>query len=208
MVGGSDREVALPIPGTIPEIVRFPSRIPTSLFRIDVVKAVLLALIEAHAVEDKKFGLCPKVRRIRDAAPCEILLRLAGDMPWIAIVALLGDRVHNVTHQHQRRHFRKRVHEIATGIRLQQHVALMDPRPGPYGGTINSKACLERGFGELLDGIGNVVPQSRNVGETEIQYPGFMFLGEIEDTVGVRHWAPLHAGAGCYNRSRVRNRRV
>src|SRR5438270_13980391 len=60
MVGGSDREVALPIPATIPEVVRFPSRIPTSLFAIDVVKPYCLGSSKRKLLKQKNSACSPK----------------------------------------------------------------------------------------------------------------------------------------------------
>ncbi len=51
----------------------------------------------------------------------------------------------------------------------------------------------KRGFRQLLDGIGNVVPQPRNIGETQVENLGVVLLCELEYGLGISHENSLPA---------------
>ena len=70
------------------------------------------------------------------------------------------------------------------GIGNQQHVALVDRRPAADAGAVHAEAFFERRLAQLVDGIGNVVLQSRQVGEAEIEQLGFVLLRELQDGFG------------------------
>ena len=67
MVGGRHREIAFLVARTVSLVVLLAARIPAPFFRVDEVKAVLLALIEAHVVEDKELGLGAEVSGVSQA---------------------------------------------------------------------------------------------------------------------------------------------
>src|ERR1035441_3127951 len=57
VIGGCHGEVAFAVARAVAEIVLFPARVPAAFFGVDEIKAVLLALVEAHVVEYEKFRL-------------------------------------------------------------------------------------------------------------------------------------------------------
>src|SRR5579862_4756287 len=105
MIGWRDREIALSVARPVAEIVLGPARVPAALLGVDVVKAVLLALVEAHIVEDEKFGLGAKVGGVGDAGRSQVDLGFPRNVARIAVVGLLGDRVGHIADQYQRRNF-------------------------------------------------------------------------------------------------------
>ena len=118
VIGRCDRKVALAIARAVAEIVLFPARVPAALLGVDVVKAVVFALIEAHVVEDEELGLGAKIRGVGDAGRSEIRLGLARNVAGIAVVALLGDRIDDVADQHQCRHFGEGIEQVRAGSGL------------------------------------------------------------------------------------------
>ena len=67
VVGGRNRKIAFPVAGAVAEIVLFPARVPAAFFGVDEIKAVLLALIEAHVVEDEELGFGAEVGGVGDS---------------------------------------------------------------------------------------------------------------------------------------------
>jgi hypothetical protein len=54
------------------------------------------------------------------------------------------------------------------------------------------KAFLERIFGQLVDGIRNVLPQAWQVREPEVEQLGSVLFRELQDGLWISHWeAPL-----------------
>ena len=174
VIGGRNGEISLFVARAIAEIVRFPSRIPAALFGVDVIKPVLLALIESDIVEDEELRFGAKVRCLGDAGGSQIHFGLACDVTGIAIIALLRDRIDDVANHHQGWHLGKWIKKMELGVRLQQHVALVNPRPRPNGRSVNPKASLKRLLSQSRNRIRNVMPQSRDVGEAEVENLGIV----------------------------------
>ncbi len=107
-------------------------------------------------------------------------------------------------------------------VRLEQHVALVDAGPAANRRTVNAETFFERRLRQLLDGIGNVMPQPGNVGEAQIENLRVVLPRELENSllgIGISHENSLPGSdslqrsgerlrrilqqrAGCYNRSR------
>ena len=77
------------------------------------------------------------------------------------------------------------------GIGNQQHVAFVDRRPAADRRAVHAEAFFEGIFGQLVDGIGNVLPQSGQVGEAQIEHLGSVFLGELQNGLCISHWLLL-----------------
>ena len=146
MVGGSHREVSFAIAGPIPEIVRFPSRIPTPFLGVDVVKAGVCILIEANVIEDEELGFGAEIGGIGDARVFQVQLGLARDPARVAIVMLARDRIDNVAGHHQRPGFIERVDVCGAGVRDQQHIAFIDRRPSANARPVDAKARFKGAF--------------------------------------------------------------
>src|ERR1700722_7489267 len=95
VVGGRNRKISLAVTRTVSQIIFFAAGIPASLFSVNVIKAVLLALIKAHVVEDEELGLSSEVGGVGDSAGAQIKFCLARNVARIAVVALLG---HGIDH--------------------------------------------------------------------------------------------------------------
>jgi len=115
---------------------------------------------------------------------------------------------------------------MKVGVGLEQHVTFLDGCPAADGRAINTETFFEGRLRQLLDGIGNVVPQAGNVGEAQVENLGVVLLGEFENGlyfgIGGSHENTLPGSdslqrlgerlrrlpqaAGCYNRRVERNR--
>ena len=143
MIGGRHREVTFLVAGTVAKIVLHAAGIPASLFCVDEVEAVLLTLIEADIVEDEELSFGAEVGGVCNAGRAQVHFGLAGNVARVAIVALLGDRVNNVAHHHQRGHLREGVEHVRIRVRHEQHIALVNGRPAANGRAVHTKALFE-----------------------------------------------------------------
>ena len=185
MVGRRHREIAFLVARAITEIVFHAARVPAAFFRVDEVEPVLLALIEAHIVKNKELRLGTEICGIRQAGRAEIHLRLPGNVAGIPVVALFGYRINDVRHHHQGWRFGEGIEHVGAGIGNQQHVALVNGGPAANGGAIHAEALFKRIFRELVNGVGNVVPQAGEVGEAEVEQLDSIFLHELHHGLGI-----------------------
>ena len=86
------------------------ARIPESLFRVDVVEAIVVALIESDAVQDEELQLRPEVRRVADTDLLQVGLGFLCDMAGVPAVPLASHGIHDVADQAQRGNRGERVH--------------------------------------------------------------------------------------------------
>src|SRR6202790_4354861 len=193
VIGGRHGEVAFAVARPISQIVLFPARVPAPLFGVNIVEAVLLALVEAHVVENEKLGLGAEICRVGNAGGGQVHLGLPRDITGIAVVALLGDGIDHVAHQHKGGNGREGIEQMKIGVGPQQHVALVDARPAANRRAVDTEAVLEARFRQLLDWIGNVVPEAGNVGETQVENLRVIFLRKRENGLGISHEDSLRA---------------
>jgi hypothetical protein len=76
---------------------------------------------------------------------------------------------------------------MRAGIGDQQHVAFVNGRPAPNGRAVHTEALFEGGFRQLVDGIRNVLPKARQVGESEVQHLDSVLFRELQDTFRISH---------------------
>src|SRR5262249_16204517 len=133
------------------------------------VKAVLLALIEAYVVEDEELGLSAEVSGVGKAGGTQVHLSLPSNVARIAVVTLLGHRIDDIANHHESWRLGEGIGNVSAGNGNQQHVALVNGRPAADRRAIHAEAVFKAVLGELLDGIRNVMPQSGEVGKTQVQ---------------------------------------
>src|ERR1700722_7089345 len=131
MICGRDREITLAVARTVAQIVLFPARVPPSLFSVDVVKAVLLALVEAAVVEDEKLSFGAEVSRVGNATGSKVQFGLAGYITRVTIILLFRNRIDYIANQDQRGYFGKWVEQREGSIGFEQHVAFVNRCPTP-----------------------------------------------------------------------------
>ena len=133
-----------------------------------MVETAVGRLIVTHVVEDEELGLRPDEARVADARALQVVDRLAGHVPRIAAVVLAGDRVLNVADHRQGRDLAERIEHGRFGLRHHEHVALVDGLPAADAGAVEAQPVLEHVLVELVDGDGEVLPQSREVHEPQV----------------------------------------
>src|SRR5436309_3400714 len=91
VIHGRNRKVAFLISRLVTEIgSQVIAGIPRSLFRIDKIKTIVVALIKANVVENVELDFGSPIARVRDAGGLKVLLGLARNVAWIASVFLAG----------------------------------------------------------------------------------------------------------------------
>ncbi len=78
-------EISFFVAGLITEVRAFLfSRVPDTGLRIDVVEAVVDALVESNVIENEKLRLGPEIDGVANAGCLEIFLGLLRNVAWIA----------------------------------------------------------------------------------------------------------------------------
>jgi hypothetical protein len=149
-----------------------------------VVVTFVRVLIEAHVVENEELRFGAEVGSIGESRVLQMRLGLARDPARIAIVVLARNRVDHVAGHHHRFGFVERIQVHRVGIRDQEHVALIDRRPAADARSVDAEARLERLFVQLRDRVGNVLLQSGQIGEAQIQLLHAFLLCNLEDVFG------------------------
>jgi hypothetical protein len=84
-------------------------RLPVCLDRVDLVIAVVDALVVMHFVEDEVLEFRTEIGSVADARAGGIGLRFPGDIARIPAIGLADDGIRDVADQDEGRCFRKRV---------------------------------------------------------------------------------------------------
>ena len=182
------REVALLVARLVAE-VRLVGRallaaVPGARRRVDEVVARVVVLVEADGVEEEELQLGPDEDRVGHAGLLDVGLGLLGDVAGVARVPLAGDRVLHVADQDQRGHRGERIHLGRARIRDQQHVGLVDGLEPPDRRAVEAEPVLEDALAELGHRDREVLPETRQVDEAEIDDLDAFLLGQLEDILG------------------------
>ena len=180
MVRGRHREVAFLVARAIAQVVLPPARIPAPFLGVDEVVTLVLILIEADVVENEELGFRAEIGGVGNAAVLQVKLGLLANPARVALVALLGDRVLGVPDHHQGGGLGERIHDRGFRIGNQEHVALVDRRPTADARSIHAEALFEAAFVNLAHRVRNVMLQTRNVGEPQVELLGIVLLGKFQ----------------------------
>ena len=177
-----DREVALLVPRLVPEVrALVAARVPRPLDRVDLVEGRALVLHEAHVVEHVELGLGPEVGGVGDAGRPQVLLGLLGDVARVAGVGLAGDRVADEAVEDERLVLQERVDHRRVGVGHQDHVRLLDLLEAADRGAVEAVAILERALGELVRRDREVLHETGEVAEAEVDDLDPFVLDDPED---------------------------
>ena len=142
-------------------------------------------LVELHVVEDEELERRAEVGRVRDAGALHVVDGLAGDVPRVARVVLLGQRVLDVADHRQRDVLAERVDEQRVRLRHEQHVRLVDRLPAADAGAVEADAVLEDASSSSDFGRdGEVLPEAGEVHEPQIDGLDLAFAEEGQDFAG------------------------
>ena len=187
MISGRNGKISFAVARTVAEIVFRPSGVPASLFGVDVVKTVLLTLIETNVVKDEEFRFGSEVSRVGNAGGSQIQFGFPCDVARITVVTLLGYGIDDIANEHERWNFSEGIEHVKTGVGHEQHVALVDGGPAANGRTVDPEAVFEGRFRQLLDGVGDVMPEAGQISEAEVQNLRVVLFGEVEDVLGISY---------------------
>src|SRR5262249_30658635 len=159
----------------------FLARVPRPRLGVDEVVPRVVVLIESDRVEEEELELWTDVDRVRDAALLDVRLRLLGDVARITRVPLAGDRILHVADEDQRRDRGERIHLRGRGVGNEQHVGLVDRLETADRGAIEAEAVFEDVFPQLRDGNRKVLQEAGEIDEAQVDDPGALLLGHLED---------------------------
>ena len=130
---------------------------------------MLRSLIEANAVEDEELRFRAEESFVGESRGCQISLRAFRDVPGVAVVRLVRQRIGGVANHHQCGFRAERIHERRIRVGNQQHVGFVDRSPSPNRAGIESESFLERIFGEFVDRVADVLPDAGHVNKAKIE---------------------------------------
>ena len=145
-----------------------PAPVPGPLDRVDVVERLVPALVEPDVVEDEELQLGGEQAGVGQAGAPHVADGLAGDVPGVAGVVLLGDRVLDVADHRQGRLRRERVDQRRLGLGDDQQVGLVDRPPADDARAVEADPLLERLLGQGVGRDREVLPDAGEVHETEV----------------------------------------
>src|SRR3989440_570172 len=198
-VGGGDGEVALLVawlvaqvgPGAgllaVEGLLDGVAGLPLTLARLDLVEAVVGTAIVGDAVEDEELRLRPEIGDVADAGRLEVLLRFLRDETGVARILLLRNRIDDVADERQRRVLHEGVHHGGVGVGHDQHVAGVDRHPASDGRPVETETLFEHGLGQFGDRDAEVLPESHEIHELQVDHHGLFVLGKPQDVLRLRH---------------------
>src|ERR1700732_2494474 len=92
-----------------------------------------------------------------------------GHVAWIAMIGFLRQGVEGVANHYERGSGQKRIDECRIRIRNQQHVRFVDRGPSANRAGVESESFLEGALLQRAYGVADVLPDSGNVYEAEIE---------------------------------------
>ncbi|MBA7589415.1 hypothetical protein ES708_31500 [subsurface metagenome] len=139
-----NRKVPFFVPGLVAQVRRLnPSGIPAPFYRIDMVVALMLVLIETDVVEDEKLRLRSEIGGVGQLGLFEVILRFYGDMPGIPGVILACNRIADVADQYECFFGQKGIDEGRFGDGLDQHIRFVDALPAPDARSVETETILK-----------------------------------------------------------------
>jgi hypothetical protein len=113
-------------------------------------------------------------------------LGLLGDVASVAAIGLTGHRVPDVADQDQRRCGGERVEKGRSRIRDDQHVAFLDLLETTDRRAVESDAFVERICIHRAGRDGEMLPDTRKVGEPQIDHLDLLVLDRFQEISGRR----------------------
>ena len=145
-----------------------PATVPGSLGGVDVVIGLVAVLVEADIVEDEEFELRGEPTGVGQAGRLHVADGLAGDVPGVAGVILLGDRVLDVADHRQGRAGGERVDQRRVRLGDDEQVGLVDRAPADDAGAVEADPLLEGFLGQGVRRDGEMLPDAGEIHEPEV----------------------------------------
>ncbi len=144
----------------------------------------MLVLIETDVIEDEKLGLGPEERRVGYTGVVQVHLGLLRNPARIPLIMLTRDRIDDAARHDQRTSLRKRIDVGGIRIRNEQHIALVNRCPAANTRSVDAEPIFEGILLELGNGIRNVLRNTRQVRESQIELASFFLLGKLQHFFG------------------------
>src|SRR5689334_18716242 len=106
-------------------------------------------------------------------------LGLLSDPARIAVIVLPCDRIKNIAERYQCASFRERDHKCSTGIRDEEHIALIDSCPASNARPIYAETIFERALLEHIDRIRDVLSEAGDICKAQIHLPRVILFRKL-----------------------------
>ena len=126
-----------------------------------MVECLVFALLEPHVVEDEKLELGGQQAPFGQTRAPHVADGLARDVPGVARIILVGDRILDIADHRQRGLGHERVNKGRLGLRNDQQIGLVDGTPADNAGAIERDAFLERLLGQRVGRVSRNVARPR-----------------------------------------------
>ena len=141
----------------------------------------MLVLGEAHVVKDEELRFRPEVGRVGDARRLDVGLGLLGHVARVTTVGLERQRIVHEAVQVERLVLTERVDHRGRGIRQQDHVRLVDLLEAADGRAVETVALGEHLLRQRVRRDGEVLHESGQVAEPEVDDLDPLVLDEADD---------------------------
>ena len=158
--------------------------IPSTLYGVDFIGRRVHFVFPAHVVKDEKFVFRTEHRSIGNTGALEIGLGTLGDRTRIALVALHGRRLNDVTADGDGRIVNKRIQHRGRGFGHQNHVRFIDTLPTGDGRAVKHLAVAKQSFVDRSCGDGDVLFFATGIREAQISPLHFLVLNHLNDITG------------------------
>src|SRR5262249_16065783 len=146
--------------------------------------AIVVALVEAHVVEDIELDFRAPITDVGDAGGLQMGFCLLRHEPWIARVGLAGHWVAYVADETDGGHVGKWIEKCRFRVGNQQHVGLLDSLEPADTRSVEANPVLENLFAELVGRNREMLPQSGHVAEFEIENFDFVLFYKFHNIAG------------------------
>ena len=133
-----------------------------------MIERLVAPLLELDVVEDEELELGRQQALIGHARVPHVAGGLAGDVPRVAGVVLVGDRIVDVADHRQGRLRRERVDQGRLGLGDDQQVGLVDRAPAHDARAVEADAFLERLLGEGIGRDREMLPDAGKIHEPQV----------------------------------------
>ncbi len=141
----------------------------------------MLVLVEADRVEHVELGFRTEVGAIRYATALEVVAGLLRDVARVSGIELARYRILHERVEDQGRVLPEGVHHGRIRVRHQQHVGFLDLLEAADRGSVEAEALFERLLVELVERHREVLHQTGEVREPDVDELGAALLAKLQD---------------------------
>ncbi len=187
---GRNREIAALGADAVAEVAALIGRVGVGrqFDRVEHEAGVVGIGLEAHVVEDEKFGFRAEEGGVADAGGLQEGFGLLGDAAGIAVIGLAGHGLEHVADDGERCGGEEGVDGGGGRIGHQHHVGFVDRLPAGDRRAVEHCAFREHFLIDEGDVEGHVLPFAARIGKTKIDILDVFVLDSFQNVFGSRHF--------------------